>query len=143
MTDFSYLDTLEVQKDAVIDFTLDDLEGAPMLCIKQAGEGNPAYMNELLRVSGTGARARKSRQKVSAKFIDEARDQDRSLYPSLVITGWKEIKDSKGKNVKFTDEACRSFIALLPAWIFDKVRLAASSPESFLPVIDSEEKSGN
>lgn len=143
MTDFSHLNKLNVTQDSTAEYELSELEGTPVLIVSPANESNSGYMNGLLRMTGKKRAGRKTKVSVDAKSMGEMRENDRVLYPDHVITGWNGMVDSKGKDVKFSVQAAQDLCKALPNWIFDGLRGFANDPESFLDVIDSEEKSGN
>ena len=142
--DFSHLNKLQVTDQNVVEYPLIEIEGEPTLTIRCASEGNKAYANAILRANGQVNGARKpGKIKVDGQLIDKMRDQDRQLYPLNIITGWEGVLDSDGKSVDFSAEACEAFLNALPNWIFDRLRQAASTPETFINTIDSEAKAGN
>ncbi len=144
MIDFSHLSKLNVTDESIVDYPLEELEGSPVLRLRPATESNAKYTNEVLRLSGqSNGQRKKQKMKVSLEEIQRLRNQDRDLYPKHVIAGWSGITDVDGKDVDFTVEACAQFIAALPDWIFDPIRVTASNPETFALVIDSEAKAGN
>jgi hypothetical protein len=143
MTDFSYLNKLNVNESNVVDYPIVEIEGSPILKLKPANEGNRGYMNALLRSTGQSRGARKTKLKVDSKMMDELRETDRALYAEHILSGWSGILDSKGKEVSFSKEDAVSFLKALPNWIFDSIRTFCTDPENFLATIDSAEKAGN
>lgn len=142
MTDFSHLKQYDVTSDNTVDYPITEIEGSPTLVLRPANESNRAYMNGILRSTGKRG-ARKSKIKVDSRMLEELRDYDRELYPEHVIVDWKNVLDVGGEIVKFTPQSAKDFIAVLPNWIFDSIRMFAANPENFVDVIDSEDKAGN
>ncbi len=146
MTDFSHLGKLNVTDDSTTEYEIVEIEmggKCPTLTLKVAGEANKGYFNGLLRATGHGKGQRRGKLKVNSKAMEEQRGYDKDLYPDHVIVGWRDMLDAKGKAVKFSVASCKDFIAALPDWIFDGVRVHASDPENLAEQIDSEEKAKN
>lgn len=142
MVDFSYVTALKADKQ--IEYPLYELGEGISLTLRSANEGNTAYMNGLLRLTGqTGGSARKPKLEVNAALLDDMRELDKQLYPGTVITGWSGIQDSEGKDVPFTSDACTDFLKVLPHWILDGIRTFATSPANFAGQIDSAAKAKN
>lgn len=140
--DFSHLKNLEV-KDKTVDYSLFQINGEPTLVLKPATEANKGYFNSVLRRSKRNLRAVKSGS-ISQKMIKENREEDKELYPKHIIVGWKDMKDSSGKDVPFSTENCTDFLEVLPDWIFDDIRNFAGSSENFAgESIDVVAKLGN
>jgi len=140
--DFSYLKNLEV-KNKTAEYSLFQINGEPTLILKPATEVNKGYFNSVLRRSKRNLRAMKSGS-ISQKMIKETREEDKELYPKYIISGWKDVKDSAGKDVPFSPENCVDFLEALPDWIFDDIRNFAGSSENFSgEVIDVKAKLGN
>ncbi len=143
MSDFSYLDKLQVNDNVIIDFELDDIPGEPILKISPASEGNKPYFNAVLKGSMSRIKQIKGR-KINTKMIESNRNEDRVLFAKHVIKGWEGIKDSKGKLAEFNQDNCLSFLKALPDFIFDKVRNFAADPVNFCEhQVDIEEIAKN
>jgi len=142
MNDFSHLKKLEVSGKTA-EYPLFQIAGEPVLIMKPATEANKPYFNMVLRRSRRSMQAVKSGA-LSQKMIKENREEDKNLYPKHVITGWKNMPDSKGKDVPFSEKACTEFLEALPDWIFDEVRNFAGTSSNFSgEQIDVGEKLGN
>jgi hypothetical protein len=107
-----------------------DSEPSFLIC-QPANDENPRYNAAILRTAGKRRRTTAGTQ-VSKKDSDRDRDEDRRLYPKFVIVGWGNIYDTAGKPVDFSQEACEAFVAKLPNWLFDKVRVACMRGENFV-----------
>lgn len=115
------------------------------LQIRPAAESNHGYQNAILRKAAQRKRSTMAMPSVSQ--LENSREEDRALYPQHIIVGWKGIVDSSGLPVQFNTENCIALCKALPGWIFDRVRVAAMTPETFLgedeDVIDPEKIAGN
>lgn len=144
MTDFSHLEQLNADNASDYEITEIEVGGvSPTLQLKVSGESNKGYFNDLLRVTGQAKGQRQRKLKIDAKLMSKMRSDDRELFPVHIIVGWKNMKDAKGKDVKFSVASCKDFITALPNWVFDGIRNFAADPENFVTVIDVEEKAGN
>lgn len=144
--DFSHLSKLNVTEDSAVEFPITEIDGTPILLLHPANESNKAYMNAMLRLSGaTKGTRRANKQELQKNITSNMRNYDRQAYPGSVVYGWRNVVDASGEEVEFTVEAATSFLAALPDWIFDRVRVSAAAPETFLDQaeIDVEEKAGN
>jgi hypothetical protein len=140
--DFSHLKKLDI-KEQTTEYTLYQIEGEPVLTMKPANEANKPYFNQVLKKSRRKLRRIQSGN-LSTEFLEENRELDRQLFPKTVIIDWKGVKDSAGKTVPFTQEACAEFLQALPDWLFDEVRNHAAIHGNFVEeVADVEEKAKN
>lgn len=146
MADFSGLKKLDVRPKGTVPFKIYQIEvegKTPTLEIAPATEANPQYFNQLLKRTGKSARALRSGS-LSAAMLSENREEDRKLYPSLVVKGWSDVIDhSTGQEVPFTPTACGEFLAALPDWIFDEIRDFAATPGNFVERPDVENLAKN
>lgn len=140
MTDFSHLQKLDVATADAVDFELFQLEGEPVLKVRPATEANKPYFNAVLRRSSRTQRALTARN-MNAGTVAANRREDRELYAAHIVCGWSRIVDSEGKDVPYTKEAARDFLAALPDWIFDDLRVFCGNPSNFLEdgVAEAEE----
>ena len=144
MTDFSHLKQYNADESETKEYPLTELSGDYVLIVKQANESNKPYMSEVLRQSGGGRGQRKKKIKIDGKYLEKIREMDKEIYPKFVITGWKGVVDSDGKEVKYSEKKCAEFLQALPDWIFNPLREFCVAPENFLSaVIDSEELGKN
>lgn len=140
--DFNYLKKLDI-KSKTAQYSIYQIEDEPVLTLRPATEANKPYFNAVLKRSRRNIRAVQSGA-INNKILSENRDEDRELFPRYVITSWKGIKDSQGKDVEFSIESCRSFLEALPDWVFDEIRSFAGNSANFAgEVIDVETKAGN
>lgn len=116
------------------------------LKLRPATDVNQAYQNGLLRLSASRLRKTASRG-LKQLDIEQSREDDRKLYAQFVVDDWEGIEDADGNSVPFSREEAEAFFAMLPAWIFDRIRIFAMTPENFLPSgeqpIDVQALSGN
>ena len=141
---FKHLQKLDVSQ-ATSWFAIPEIAPKARMCLRPATQANAPYFNALLRM--TAARARKSKGAPTVEDLNLNRDEDRVLFPRHVITGWEGVEDEAGKPVPFSRENAAELCAMLPEWLFDRVRAHANSPEMFLDqgevVPDVEELSKN
>lgn len=117
-------------------FDLPWLAGEAFLLVKPANDTNKGYQNGVLRLTGKRRRLNTS-GKISSADADRDRADDLKLYPKHVVFGWGGIVDREGNEVEFSEEACAQFLAALPSWIFDKVRVFCMRSENF---VDEDEE---
>lgn len=140
MTDFSYLKAMEVTTDLTVEYEIHQISvngKTPKLHMKPAVQANAPYFNALLKIAAKNAKSVQAGQ-VNTGMISETRDQDRELFPKHVITGWSDMPDADGAEVKFSAETCRDFLDQLPDHIFDVIRNFATTPENFVDNVDIE-----
>ena len=133
MNDFSHLDKLNVSKETTATYILYQISGEPELTVSTSTQANKPYFNAVLRRSGSKAGKRHKPN------IEQARAEDRDLFPRYVIKGWKGIKDAKGKAVKFSESNCSDFVAALPDWIFDEIRVFCGNVQNFVDTPDDDD----
>jgi hypothetical protein len=141
MANFDHLKNLEVTAESTADYTLYQVEDpetgkSPTLIVAPATDANAPYFNALLKRSRKYARQLKARN-VSVDTLQQSRGEDKILYPRHVIKGWRDVFDSKGKPVKFSQEACIEFFQSIPDWIFEDIRTFAGDPTNFLDTDES------
>lgn len=144
---FEHLKELEV-KGKTAEFSLSMLRGCPKLIVRPATESNKPYFNEVLRRSvKTLRKAASGDISVSTETLEKNREDDRRLFPKYVIVDWKDIKDSQGKDVPFTQENCAEFLQALPDWIFDDIGIFCRKNSNFVDepveVYEAEELAKN
>ena len=137
--DFSNLD---VQKDTVAEMTLYQIESHPVLTLSPAAQANKPYLNALLKRNKHMARALKAGA-VDATTLDQNRDEDRELYAKYIIKGWKNVLDTDGKGVPFSQSAADQFLKALPDWLFDEIRTFAGDVNNFVDLSSSESEDGH
>lgn len=145
MSDFSYLEALDVTTDKTIEYPLHQItvnEKTPVLLVAPATEANKPYFNALLKRAGKMARAMRTGN-MTAAMLEDKRDEDKELYPKYVIKGWSDVSDATGKEVKFSKAECKSFIDQLPNWLFDDLCRFCENPGSFVEVMDVELEAKN
>ncbi len=129
LPDFSYLQKLEVQEGKTRELTLSRLEGDPVLIGVFAGERNPKYLDAL---TIEAARMADKRPEGEKNTVQDFRTQDRNVFPGSTLTGWRNVVDTAGNPVEFSDEACKSYLWALPDRIMDKVRNFFLDAEEFI-----------
>ena len=145
MTDFSHLNKLAVRNDRTAEYIFYQLQDEPSLTVVSATESDKSYTNSVLKRSRRTMRRMKGGNITPAMLI-EGRNEDRELYPKLIIKGWDGIVDAKGKKVKFELENVLSFITALPDWIFDDLREFCGTPINFLEdddIVETDEIAKN
>lgn len=149
MTDFGYLNQIEV-RDQTADYTINEIEvngKSPTLVLKPTTQANTAYFNALLKSSTKKAR-RNAGAQIDASILDEGREEDRVLFPLYVVAGWKNVVNSKGKDVPFSPTECEAFLRALPDWKFDDIRNFCGNSRNFLnlssiTIGEEDEAAGN
>lgn len=125
-------DHLEVGQ-ATAWFEMPEVSPKARICVRPATEANPAYYNAMLRRSGARVRRLQRTETITAADTDQNRSEDRELYPRFVLLNWEGILDKDNNPVPFTADRAREFCAKLPAWLFDRLRNFAATPERFVP----------
>lgn len=128
MSKFGHLKKLHVATDKTVDLRLSDLPGEPVLQVLPALEQNKRYFRELLKRRPANVTTKK---KLTAESFARDRDEDREMYPDLVIRGWKGIVGADGKEVPFSKEDCADFLANLADDLFDEIRKFVNNPSNF------------
>lgn len=113
--------------------------------VAYAGEDNSGYLNAMLRLADRRERGKKKSKgravvDVGAQFaaLVDVRDDDRKLYPTHVIRGWRSIpgrenpEDEALIDVAFTPENVREFCATIPSFLMDRIREGASDVSRFI-----------
>jgi len=141
--DFNHLKALEVQSERTAEYTFYQIVGEPVLIVSPATEANKPYFNALLKRSRKNSR-RITAGSFTAAVIEENRDDDRVLYPKLIVKGWRKVSDSQGVSQDFSLEKCTAFLAALPDWLFDELRQFCIDPQNFIDdLVDVDELAGN
>lgn len=136
--DFSHMQI----EDATAEYELPPLSKLmpePILIVRTATNENAKYNAASLRMSGKRNRRLLSGSSLSAVHAKQDRDEDRILYPKYVVVGWSGVVDKDSSPVKFNHDNCKAFIAALPTWLFDRLRIFCMRPEGFLPEDDALE----
>ena len=132
MSKFSHLKKLDVA-EAMSWMDLPELGPKARLLLKFAGDSNAPYYNEMLKKAGKRARQMIRTDQVDSAMLAANRQDDRELFPFYIISNWEHVPDEKGKNVQYNRKHAQELCEQLPAWVFDKVRNHAATPERFLP----------
>lgn len=109
-----------------------DLDSPITLLLRHAGNGNPGYMNAMLK---SAQRATSGGGLLLA--IQQDRENDVDIFAEHVIVGWKNVSWD-GEPCTFSVTECARFLRelILPPPdgrpdIFDRVRGFARNPENF------------
>lgn len=121
------------------------------LHLRPAAMDNSAYYNASLKLSARRAGGDMPRHIEEKDEMNQARMDDRALFPATVVVGWEGIVDDKGEPVAYSKEVCKDLLDALPDWLFDMVRAFAMNPDRFLQEGDLalptpeqvQEKAGN
>lgn len=137
MADFSYLEKQKIKSDKTRELTLFNvsLPGSdenPTLIGKHAGDGNKPFLNATLKRSSTKRNRQIASGKMTPAMIEEGRAEDCELFSKHVIMGWRNVVDSKGEEVKFSQETCLDFLNALPSFVLDEVRAFFGDPLNFM-----------
>jgi hypothetical protein len=146
MVDFGHLRQHDVRADSTADYALVQIstgEKTPTLVLRPATEVNRPYFNALLKRTSKRARLL-SAGNLNSSMLEENRAEDRALYPQYVVTGWRDVVDAGGEEVKFSKEAAADFVQALPDWVFDDVAAFARNPQNFAGgPVDAEDVAKN
>ena len=127
--DFSHLRRHAVDVTRTAEFTLFQIEGAPVLVLAPANQCNPGYYNAMLRrsrrIAQTGGR-------ITKELVDQSRRDDLELFPQHVVRGWRGVKNAAGADVPFTRENCSAFLRALPEYVFDEISRFAAVAANFV-----------
>ena len=146
MNDFSYLEGAKITGDETREFTLLSIQlpngRNPTFIGRIASESNKPFAREL------AARQIKKHKLMQGASINpdlaladakKTRDEDRELYAKYVVTGWKDVCDGDGKDVKFSPADCLKFFRALPDDMFDMVRNFYATTSNFRETVSQEE----
>lgn len=118
--------------NATARFDLPQVAPGAFLVVRPANEANRAFQSAALARSSKRQRMKTLTTDTTADDARLDRDDDRVTYPQHIVVGWGGVKNRRGEAVPFTVENVTAFLAALPNWIFDKVRLFCLRPENFL-----------
>lgn len=140
MTDFNHLEAMKPQADKTAEYLISQIENAPTLVVRHAGEPNKRYWNALIKAQTSRPRAagRRNVAQIDRAFKQQ-REDDRRLYATHVVVGWRGVTDRSGAEVSFSVEACLAFLEALPDWLFEDIRNFAQNPEHFTEMVDGED----
>ena len=154
-TDFSHLQQLEVSQpteEEPHEYDLYEIDTNPVLFVRCTQSYAP-YENAIrakradIERKFRQQRKGKGRKRATDALLELMREPDRDAYPGTIVYGWKTNLDANGKEVKYSDAACRDFLRALPDWLFDRIRLYCMDPQNFTEVPltdeDEEELAGN
>lgn len=119
MSDFSHYAARGVDNKLTQKFCFHDLEGKPVLEVRAATRHNKAYY-KLYQEAVPKLRRLAVAGDVNAE--EEARSKMASIYARTVVVGWPTPPlDSKGKPVKFSQDACQDFLEQIPDYMFSDI----------------------
>lgn len=122
MADFSFLDQYDVREKTSREFPFYDIpgkDGEPItLIVSPASEPNKPYFSALTRYAMKNRRTMQN----NVNILEETRNLDRRLYAQFVVTGWKYVIDTDGKDVLWSKKECLELMEQLPNHYFDELR---------------------
>lgn len=127
-------------ENATANFNLPWIGPEALLVVRPATPENSKYQVASNVRSDKRNRDLASGGAITLANTEQDRKDDRILYPRHVIVGWHGILDKDGKDAPFDLENCKAFIASLPTWIFDRLRIFCMRPERFLDEDDFAEQ---
>ena len=145
-TDFSHLEQLQVKKDNTSEYEIFEIETAPVLIVRCTVDNNEyqaairGKREEITRSLKQKKKQKRARSRINDRIFELLRKPDRETYPGAVIVGWTTNKDASGKEVKYSDEACKDFLDALPDWLFDGIRIYCLDAQNFIDASMSEEE---
>lgn len=131
-------------------FELNTIESGgktPTLILRYAGEGNPGYVNAVLKSVNTDRGGKTGGGKVTEAKIQQDREEDIPLFAQHVITGWEHFYEEDGSaspcSPAKAEELLRALVERQPdgssaSDVFDKIRVFAKNPENFRGVQDAD-----
>jgi hypothetical protein len=132
MANFGHLKKLEVSDDSTAKYLFIGIEGAPMLEVRPAHRVNTLFLNEMLKADRRDIRSeRNDDESVTDAHLAAVRTKDASIFARCIVTGWSDVKDAKGKQVKFTEKVCVEFLLAIPVDMFDNLRMFCMNIENF------------
>lgn len=127
----------------VVPFPIPQIGEGARLMVMPTNEANKPYHRAMLANNARRARneavdaAGPAAQAESAKLD---REDDRTLFPGVVVVNWEGVRNTHGELVPFSTDAARALLAALPNWLFDKLRLFCLRPENFTTAVPSAEQ---
>jgi hypothetical protein len=137
MADFGHIKST---KQHQAEYCFWNIVGEPTLIVRQAGEANKPYFNEILRQA---EQMQRRKVKISADLIKANRQRDRELFPLHVVVGWKDVKDANGEVVPFSKDDCVAFLNALDDEEFDGLREFCKDGSNFRTLADGNTAAGN
>jgi hypothetical protein len=137
---FKNLDQFQVKADVARPYSMDAIamnDKTPVLMVKPATEGNKSFARAQLTRSNKRMKTSSARG-VTLEALDSGREDDRTLYPRFIITGWENVFDDEGNLVEYTTKNCEEFLAAIPNWVFDDMRAWCSTPGNFAGGVDND-----
>lgn len=138
MNDFAHLSGLDVSEKTT-KFAVSEISTDAVLELKPANNTNTEYFNAYMSL--TAARTTKNMSRTSTtefrvEDLDADRELDKDLFPKYVIVGWTGVTTQDGTPIKWSVKKAIELIDMLSApgvaWVFDKIRMRAKSPEAFV-----------
>lgn len=151
MTDFGFLDNMQINSDDLAELTLGSVmlpNGKnPTFTGRLAGEQNKGYATALAQKGLKNSKMNRGAAINASMALAQAkknRDEDRELFAEHVITGWNDVCDADGVDVAFSKDVCKQFFRKLPDDIFDQVRAYFGDTSNFrdIPSIEDAEDLG-
>lgn len=131
-------------EDATAKFALPWVAPGAFLVCRPANESNKPYQSAMLGLAGKRQRLTETALS-GAMTVENARqdrEDDRKLFPGLVVVNWGGITNTKGEAVSPTVDNIAAFLRALPNWIFDKLRVFCMRPENFVQPEDVPPSAG-
>lgn len=142
---FNNLSAKKVKKSATASYRMRAISTGgvtPTLTVRPATELNELYFNAVLANSKQRIKDLQ-RGNIAVDDIRQGRIEDRDLYPKNVIVDWSDVRDDLERDVPFSAQSCKAFIAALPDHIFDDLRNFCGAIENFAPNQPDAESEGN
>ena len=114
MSQFDHLfDGMAVDGEKTATYTWHDLPGEPKFQCKPAVEANKPYTAAALKLANLKARKNQRKKNITTKDISNSRRDNAKLIIAHCLTGWKDLKDTKGNPVEYSkDRAIEFFNAI-------------------------------
>ena len=146
MSKFAYLKPKTPIGQVVVDYTIWDLEGEPVLHVRTAADPNHDYRNAVTAAHGRSRRRVRGNRRDDVGAVEKLQYEiDMDLYPKFIVTGWRGVNDEHGDPVEFTEDNCRDFLKVLDeVGLFILLRAFCIDVTNFSDVFcDTEEVVGN
>lgn len=104
---------------------------------RPATEANVHYFNASQQLATARSRGKMlSNEAMNAEDYERSREDDRTLFPKFVISGWENVEGSDDDFVPFSRANAAVLCRDIPGHIFDGWRVFAKMPQSFYDLPD-------
>lgn len=117
------------------EFELTELDETPkpVLILRPAGIDNREFFNEALRSGAATVKAMRGKTVSDAEQVEIGLQEMRTLWPRLVIAGWRGLKDDEGSEPPYSEALCREFLEALPTSVLIRLKKFGEDMANFRP----------